>query len=117
MTTSLTSGFARRLTWTQRARVPGGRAAGRDLAPVDGRPDADGAVLRVQARDRNLHAERVDAVAGEEVLAAAHVARALADRDEIEDRADVAEERVVTLTGERLPPPATETTPFAASER
>ena len=50
----------------------------------------------------DLHAERVDAVAGEEVLAAAHVASALADRDEVEDRADVAEERIVALTGERL---------------
>src|SRR6476619_3821066 len=85
------------------ARVPGSPAASRHLAPVDGRPDADGAVLRAQARDGNLHAERVDAIAGEEVLAAAHVSRALADRDEIEDRADVTEERIVTLTGERAP--------------
>ena len=54
------------------------------------------------AGDRNLHAERVDSVAGEEVLAAAHVARALANCDEIEDRADVAEERIVALPCERL---------------
>ena len=45
----------------------------------------------------------MDAVAGEEVLPAAHVAGALANRDEIEDRADVAEERVVTLARERAP--------------
>src|SRR6185503_11197193 len=75
---------------------------GRHLAPVDGRPDADDAVLRLQIRDRDLDAERVDTIAGKEVLAAAHVARALADRDEIEDRADVTEERIVALTSERL---------------
>src|SRR4029079_9751528 len=41
-------------------------------------------------------------VAGQEVLAAAHVPGRprLADRDQVEDRADVAEERVVTLAGE-----------------
>ena len=33
----------------ERARVAGLPAAGRDLAPVDGRPDADGPVLRVRA--------------------------------------------------------------------
>jgi len=116
MMTSLTSGLARRLTWIQR-RVLARRRPRRDLAPVDGRPDADDAVPCVQLGDRNLHAERVDAVAGEEVLPAAHVAGALANRDEIEDRADVAEERIVTLTGERAPAPATGTTPFAASAR
>ena len=42
-------------------------------------------------------------VAGEEVLAAALVAGALADREQIEDRADVRVERVVTLAGEDLP--------------
>ena len=41
-------------------------------------------------------------VAGEEVLAAAGVADALADRDQVEDRTDVAEERIVTLPGEDL---------------
>ena len=42
------------------------------------------------------------AVAGEEVLPAAGVAGALPDRDQVEDRPDVAEERIVALTGERL---------------
>ena len=99
--TSLTSGLASRLTWTQSPefRVTAPRTV--VFLRVDRRPHADRAVLRVQARDRHLDGEAVDAVAGEEVLAAAGVARALADRDEIEDRADVAEERVVTLTRER----------------
>jgi hypothetical protein len=44
----------------------------------------------------------VHAVAGEEVLPAAGCAGALPDRDEIEDRADVAEERILALTGEHL---------------
>ena len=39
-------------------------------------------------------------VAGEEVLAAAGGAGALADRDQVEDGADVGEERIVTLAGE-----------------
>ena len=103
MTTSLTSGLREAVDLDPGAlRARAARRPGRDLPPVDGRPDADDAVLRLQARDRDLHPERVDAVAGEEVLAAAHVARALADRDEIEDRADVAEERIVPLAGERL---------------
>src|SRR6476646_7972624 len=44
----------------------------------------------------------MDVVAGQEVLAAAHVPRRarLADRDEVEDRTDVREERIVTLAGE-----------------
>ena len=41
-------------------------------------------------------------VAGEEVLAAALVARALADREQVEDRPDVRVERVVALAGEDL---------------
>src|SRR5512132_602585 len=41
-------------------------------------------------------------VAGEEVFAAALVARALADREQVEDRPDIRVERVVTLAGEDL---------------
>ena len=60
----------------------------------------------------------MDAVAGEEVLAAAGVAGALADRDEVEDRPDVAEERIVALAGERprgaaVEPPRLEASNFA----
>src|SRR6185503_10124125 len=85
-----------------RPAVTGRGAAGRDLPPVDGGPDADRPVLRGKARDRELNGERVDAVAGEEVLPPAHVAGALPDRDEVEDRPDVTEERIVALAGERL---------------
>ena len=42
------------------------------------------------------------AVPGEEVLATAGAARALADREQVEDVADVREERIVTLAGEHL---------------
>src|SRR4029078_10481785 len=82
------------------AVLPGRRAAGRDLTAVDRRPDADRAVLRRELRDRHLDAEREHAVGGEEFLVSANFAGALVDRDEVEGRPDVAEERVVALTGE-----------------
>ena len=99
MTTSLISGSPRRDTCVQpRCRL----AVDGDVLAVGGRPDAERVALRVDLRDRDLQGDRVDVVAGQEVLAAAHVARRarLADRDEVEDRADVREERVVTLAGE-----------------
>ena len=101
MITSLTSGLPSRSTWTQLPEllVTAPRTVVFLRSTEAHTPIV--AVLRVEAGDRHLDRVAVDAVAGEEVLAAAGVARALADRDEIEDRADVAEERVVTLTGER----------------
>ena len=56
----------------------------------------------VDLRDRDLQRDRVHCVAGEEVLSATDVARALADREQVEDVADVAEERIVPLPGEHL---------------
>src|SRR5580765_249372 len=73
------------------------------LLAVGRRPDADHVALRVELGDRDLERDRVDRVAGEEVLAAALVAYGFADREQVEDRPDVRVERVVTLTGEDLP--------------
>ena len=74
-----------------------------ELAPLGGGPDADRVVGVVELGDRDLQGDRVDGVVGEEVLPAAHVPRATPERDEVEDRADVAEERVLALAGEHLP--------------
>ena len=73
----------------------------RDLLPVGRRPDADDVRARVDLADRDLQRDRVDAVAGEEVLAAAGRAGALAEAERVEDLPDVAEERVLTLACER----------------
>ena len=72
---------------------------------------------RVDLRDRDLQRDRVDVVAGQEVLAAAHVpGRArLADRDQVEDRADVGVERIVTLAGEDAAAPRLVTIAFSAA--
>src|SRR5205814_1273210 len=58
--------------------------------------------LGVELRDRDLQRDRVDGVAGEKVFATALVADALADREQVEDVADVREERIVALAGEHL---------------
>ena len=50
----------------------------------------------------HLQDDRVDVVAREVVLAAARVARAVADVDRVERRPEVDEERVVDLAGEHL---------------
>ena len=55
---------------------------------------------RVQLGDRDLERDRVYRVAGEEVLAAAVCPVPLRIATQVEDRADVAEERVVALAGE-----------------
>ena len=71
------------------------------LLPIGRGPDADDVVRSVvEHRDRNLQRDGVDTVAGEEVLASAGRSGAFANRDQIEGRADVAEERVVALAGE-----------------
>ena len=71
--------------------------------PLTRRPDADDVIRAVvELRQRHLQRDRVHGVAGEEVLAAAGCTGAVANRDEVEDRTDVAEEAVVTLTGEDL---------------
>ena len=74
----------------------------RDVLAVGRRPDADHVRVGVHLRDRDLQGDRVDVVAGQEVLATAQVARrpGLADGDQVEDGADVGEERIVTLAGE-----------------
>src|SRR5262249_8953662 len=65
-------------------------------------PDADRVRLRIELRDRDLERDRVDRVAGEEVASAAGRPGALADREQVEDVADVAEERIGPLAGEHL---------------
>ena len=108
MMTSLTSGLPRRLTWTNAPelrvcppRVVTFRRSTEAHTPM---------VFAFAFRDAmgTCTANVCTRVAGEEVLAAAHVADALADRDEVEDRTDVAEERIVTLAGERLRAPTVE---------
>ena len=82
----------------------------RHLLTIRRGPYADHVVVAVvEHRLRHLQCDRVHAVAGEEVLAAPVRACAAADRDEVEDRPDVREERIVTLAcehgaavGERL---------------
>ena len=99
MTTSLISGLPRRETWTHWFfalpwstvsfwRSVAAQHADRVVAAV------------VELRLRDLQRDRVHAVAGEEVLPASGRAGACSNRDEIEDRADVGEECIVTLTGE-----------------
>ena len=44
----------------------------------------------------------MDVVAGEVVLAATRIARSVADRERVECRAEIDEERIVTLAGEHL---------------
>ncbi len=124
MTTSLTSGLPRRLTWTSprvlalraglaqvaRARAEARRRRHGDALAVRRRPHADHGVRRLGAghglvvtRDvglRDLQDDRVDVVAREVVLAAAGVAGAVADVDRVERRAEVDEERVVGLADE-----------------
>ena len=80
------------------ALLVGTRHAG--ALPVRRSPHTDHVRVVVEHRDRHLKRDRVHAVAGEEVLAAAGRPGPVADRDEIEDGADVAEERIVTLACE-----------------
>ena len=75
----------------------------RDLRPLGRGPDTDDVVAAVvELRQRHLQRDRVHRVAGEEIPAAAAGTRAAADRHEVERRADVTEEPVVTLTREDL---------------
>ena len=86
------------------------------VRPLGRRPRCRSCVLRVELRDRDLQGDRVDAVAGEEVLAAARVARALAERDagrrsrrcrrRTRRRAGRRRSRAPLLCGRRPSPPA-----------
>ncbi len=81
-----------------------------EATTLRGRPDADDGIRGVGCRDRSpvpgdlslgdLHDDGLDVVAGDVVLAATGVARAVAEVDRVEGGAEVDEERIVALAGE-----------------
>ena len=109
MSSSLMSGLPRRETCChpvvclqELAAAPLRERHLRD-GPLAGRPDPDDVIAAVvELGQRHLQRDSVHRVAGEEVLAAAAGTCAAANGNEVERRADVAEEAVVALTREDL---------------